>query len=133
MASILVIDDSQSSLELAQQMLAGAGHKVYAFLSAREAMEMVARTPVDLIITDIYMPDKDGLEVIADARKHCPKTPILAVSSALGGRNMLPAARILGATHTLLKPFSKQELLNMIAQSVAPLSPAAAPQAARRD
>ncbi len=125
MANILVIDDSQSALDLTRQILTAAGHKVFAFLSANKAMEMVVRTPVDLIITDIYMPEKDGLEVIADARKWCPKTPILAVSGAVGEKDMLSAAKFLGASYTLQKPFSKQQLLFLIEKSVAPAVPPA--------
>jgi CheY-like chemotaxis protein len=119
MANILVIDDSPSVLSLTERILAGAGYTVTTCLSAREGMKLAARTPVDLIITDMYMPDKDGLEVIAEAQKVCPKVPVLAVSSACGTKDVLHAARLLGATRTLQKPFSKQQLLEAVAATMA--------------
>jgi DNA-binding NtrC family response regulator len=119
MANILVIDDSQSVLALMERILAGAGHQVTACLSAKQAMKLAAVTPVDLIITDLYMPDKDGLEVIAEARKVCPKVPVLAVSSVGGAKNMLHTAKHLGAANTLEKPFSKEQLLQAVAAAMA--------------
>jgi CheY-like chemotaxis protein len=82
-------------------------------------MKLAARTQVDLIITDMYMPDKDGLEVIADARKVCPKVPVIAVSAAAGTKDVLHAAKLLGATCTLQKPFSKVQLLDAVAAVMA--------------
>ena len=119
MANILVIDDSQTVLSLTERILVGAGHHVTACLSSRQAMKLAARTQIDLIITDMYMPDKDGLEVIADARRVCPKVPVIAVSAAFGTKDMLHAAKLLGATCTLQKPFSKLQLLDAVAAAIA--------------
>jgi len=118
MPEILLIDDSRSALAAAEQILTEAGHTVIACLSANDAMELAGRTKVDLIITDIYMPEKDGLEVIHEASRICPGLPVLAVSSATGTKDMLRTARILGASSTLQKPFSRQSLLQAVSEAL---------------
>ena len=85
-------------------------------------MKLAARTSVDLIVTDIYMPDKDGLEVIAEARRVCPGVPVIAVSSFTGARDMLRTAKLLGAICTLQKPFTDQNLLQAVSQALATTS-----------
>jgi len=115
MPTILVIDDSPSALALAELILAEDGHQVIPFLSAIEAMELAARVPVDVIVTDLYMPEKDGLEVLQEVRKVCPKVPVIAVSGVRGVKNMLSAAKILGADCILQKPYSKEQLLGSVA------------------
>jgi DNA-binding NtrC family response regulator len=115
MATILVIDDSPSALSLAEQILGEAGHRVISCLWAADAMKVLAETPVDILITDLYMPDKDGLELIQEAHKMRPDVPIIAVSGAAGVKNLLHAAKLLGAACTLRKPFTKEQLLNAVA------------------
>jgi len=119
MARILIIDDSPSALSLMELILSEGGHQVISRLSARGAMQLVAQAMVDLIVTDVYMPDKDGLEVILEAQKARPKIPVIAVSGAGGIRNMLGDAKILGAAGTLQKPFGKQQLLDAVATALA--------------
>jgi CheY-like chemotaxis protein len=90
--------------------------------------------PVDLIISDLYMPDKDRLEVIREARKAGPKIPVIAISGAAGEKNMLNTPRLLGASSILQKPFSKQQLLRAVGTVMALLPvtgnlPVAAPRA----
>ena len=110
MARILVIDDSASVVELVDRILTEDGHEVIAAYSGKEGGAILASQPLDLVITDIYMPDMDGLELIRTARRLRPGLRILAMSSATGKYAILPVAKALGAAATLRKPFSRGEL-----------------------
>jgi DNA-binding NtrC family response regulator len=125
-ARIMIIDDSVSALALMEIDLTAGGHTVISLCSARGAMKLVAESMVDLIITDVYMPDKDGLEVILEARKTYPNIPVIAVSGVAGQKNMLHDAQLLGAACTLQKPFAKQRLLDAVAAVLAPVAPGSA-------
>jgi two-component system, chemotaxis family, chemotaxis protein CheY len=127
MANILVIDDSESALTFMEQILTDAGHRVTSSLSASEATRLAARIEVDLIVTDIYMPDMDGLEVIAAARKALRGIPVIAVSGAEVGKDMLQVARQLGAVFTMQKPFTKRQLLYAVGVALAPTAAAGLP------
>jgi DNA-binding NtrC family response regulator len=118
MAKVFVIDDTAPVLEIAQIVLSQAGYDVQTFISAKEALEAMETQPVDVIVTDIYMPDEDGLEVIRDARRICPETPIVAMSGITGELNMLSVSHLLGACCTLQKPFSRTQLLEAVAYAL---------------
>jgi len=111
MARILVIDDSASALELAGQILRQAGHEVVTAESGKQGVSILASQALDLVITDIYMPEEDGLEVIRNARRSRPGLRVLAMSVVTGKHGMLGVARALGAAGTLLKPFAAGDLL----------------------
>jgi CheY-like chemotaxis protein len=115
MPRILVIDDSPSALQVIETMLVNAGHMVITCSDGKRAVEMLQREAFDLILTDIYMPDDDGLEVIRDAQRVHPCLPIVAMSGVAGRRNMLAVARHLGACQILQKPFSREDLLDAVA------------------
>ena len=119
MARIVVIDDSAVILEILKDILTEAGHQVEPFMTGKEALQALRSQTADLIVTDIYMPDADGFEVIRSVRGICPQTPILAISSGTGLRDLLLVARRMGASGTLKKPFSKIELLAAIAPFLA--------------
>ncbi len=120
MANILVVDDSKSALSLTELFLAEAGHRVTPCLAAANALKVAVETSAELIITDIYMPDKDGLEIIRDARKTCPGIPVLAVSGYNDAEDILFVARRMGAASTLMKPFSREQLLRAVAVAMTP-------------
>ena len=111
MRSILVIEDDANLRLLLEQLLTAAGYNVRTAADGKQGASLCLATPPDLVITDIYMPNRDGLEVIMDLRQHCPQTRIIAISGQITTKNMLPAASTLGAARTLAKPFQPQELL----------------------
>ncbi len=111
MPKIMIIDDSLSALESIRGMLESAGLEVGAFSRWTDAAQALQSETVDLIVTDIYMPDGDGLDVIRAKRTMCPEVPIVAMSGMGGARDMLKVARLMGACQTLRKPFSKEQLL----------------------
>lgn len=114
MARILVIDDSLSVLELVESILCNAGHEVFTANSGKQGASILASEPLDLVITDIYMPDQDGLEVIRQVHRMRTGLRVLAVSSATEKSGLLRIAKALGAAGTLPKPFAIWELLDAV-------------------
>ena len=82
--------------------------------SGKRGVSILASQPLDLVITDIYMPEEDGLEVLRRARRTCPGLRVLAMSVVTGKHGMLHIARALGAAGTLLKPFTAADLLGAV-------------------
>ena len=115
-ATILVVDDDQQVLEVLREMLRLEGHDVDLAENGLEALAALRKRHFDLIITDLIMPEKEGLETIADIRRDYGNVPIIAISG--GGRggpmNYLETARYIGANRTLNKPFARRELVEMV-------------------
>ncbi|MBD0306269.1 MAG: response regulator [Nitrospiraceae bacterium] len=116
MASILVIDDERHIRDLLRKVLEGAGHTVKEASNGRDAMRIWRESPVDLIITDILMPEQDGLEFIRELRREVPSAKIIALSGGSKRIHLdtLAIAKRFGALHTLHKPFEIKELLNIV-------------------
>lgn len=109
--SVLLVDDSSSILALLENAFVESGYQVLVATNGREALRMLKVQEVDLIVTDIYMPETDGLELIL-ALQRLPRRPvIIAMSSMSGGMDMLPMAKIFGAKKVLQKPFLPEDLL----------------------
>jgi CheY-like chemotaxis protein len=111
--SILAIDDFPAMREMLLAFLEGAGHHVICADDGKMGLQILARQPVDLVVTDILMPEKDGLEFIREVRQGYPTLPIVAISgggTVMAGEYCLTAAKSFGATATLRKPFSRQQL-----------------------
>jgi len=118
MAKILVLDDELSILLMIKKMLEKAGHEVSLALNGKEGMELFERSRPDLLITDIIMPEKEGLETIFELRRKHPELKIIAISG--GGRispdGYLPGAKLLGADMTFQKPLDQKEFLQAVSQ-----------------
>lgn len=116
MASILVIDDHAAVLETVKVILAKQGHAIRTAPNGRAGMLLMAKYKFDLIITDIIMPEQDGIETIAQLRTISAKLPILAISGCglVNGTDFLKAAAEIGATATLAKPFRASDLLTKV-------------------
>ena len=108
----------RSSLEL-------EGYEVREASNGREAMEILASYKPDLMITDILMPEKEGIETIREARQQQADIKIIAISGGVRSENMdfLKIAKRLGADLALGKPFGRQQLLDMVHQLLGPPSP----------
>ncbi len=112
MSRILVIDDNTSVREAVCEMLQQAGYETISVENGRSAVQIHRRDPVDLIITDLFMPDTDGLEIIYQFRQEFPEVKIIAVSGG-GSRGLvelLAVAKKMGAQRALMKPFSWEDL-----------------------
>ena len=116
MAKILVLDDEPSILLMIKKMLEKAGHEVDIALNGKEGMVLFEKNRPDLLITDIIMPEKEGLETIVEMRKKYPVLKIIAISG--GGRisadGYLPGAKLLGANMVFQKPLIQKEFLEAV-------------------
>ena len=117
-ARVLLIDDNESLRTSLRRTLVQAGHEVKEAPNGDAALREYRREPPDLVITDIVMPEKEGIATIRELRKLDPNAKIIAISGAAGGRDgqYLTLARRLGATRTLAKPFSREEVLTAVAE-----------------
>jgi two-component system response regulator MprA len=111
---ILVVEDNPRVREVLHQTLAFAGYDVVVTADGEEALAAYAAAPTDLIITDLMMPRKDGVETIQGLRRQHPAAKVIAMTAARGRFNRLTAARHVGAHRTLLKPFEMTDLLAAI-------------------
>jgi CheY-like chemotaxis protein len=114
MAQILVIEDHDEVRHLVKEMLTRVGHKVEDAPNGAVALRMLEELPADLIITDIFMPEKEGVETIREVKKRFPEIRILAMSGGVGVMDSSYALRLakgLGADRTLPKPITRSQLL----------------------
>ncbi|MGH6988915.1 MAG: response regulator [Stellaceae bacterium] len=113
MSTILLIDDDPLVAFTVERMLQGGGHTVIRAGDGEKGLKILRDEPVDLIITDIIMPVKEGIETIREIREYDTTLPVIAVSGGGhgAGGNYLRMARALGATETLAKPFDQEQLL----------------------
>jgi DNA-binding response OmpR family regulator len=116
MARILLVDDNVELLALAAQHLRNAEHVVATAGDGNDAMRLAQKNAFDLVITDIVMPDKEGLETIMELHRKKPTLKIIAMSGGgyVAPEDYLSMARSFGASQTLAKPFSGEELLAVV-------------------
>ena len=121
MACILIIDDDQAVQLSLQISLEREGHQVECASDGEEGLRRFASKTPDLVITDLIMPNKEGIETIMEMRKLDAKTPILAISG--GGRlsnvDFLNMAAKVGANAILPKPFERPELVAAVRRLLA--------------
>lgn len=118
MSRILIIDDDSQMRTVLRQMIELAGYEVVEACDGREGLRCYHATPVDLIITDILMPEQEGLETIQALRRISPEVKIIAISGGgrMGQLDVLPIAAAFGAQCTLRKPLRRQILLDAVCQ-----------------
>jgi len=121
MAKILVVDDEALLAKSLSIILTKAGHTVVTAENGKMGLEVFARENPDLVITDIIMPEMEGIEAIQILRSQAPKLPIIAVSGGGRTKNLefLRVAEKLGANAALGKPFTKEQLLAAVANCLA--------------
>ncbi|MCL1981353.1 MAG: response regulator [Proteobacteria bacterium] len=113
---ILVIDDDDQMRVLLRQVMEWAGHEVIEAANGREGVQKFRKQPADLVITDLIMPEQEGLETISSLKKEYPDLKIIAISGGgrIGPEAYLPAAQELGANKVFSKPFDVRELAETI-------------------
>ena len=113
---ILIIDDEATTLDLLQRILVSEGYEVVPATNGREGVQQFQRQPCDLVVTDMVMPIKDGLQTILDLRLEDPDLPVVAISGGgvIPKERYLTVAGYLENVETLAKPFSVQALLDAV-------------------
>jgi CheY-like chemotaxis protein len=117
-ARILVIEDDSTLRKLLVGLLTNAGHSVILASDGREGIVALERQPIDLVITDLFMPNQDGIETIMAMRRTHPKLPIIMMT---GGYHFeadyyTRIAKTLGANKLLRKPFLAQDLYRLVTE-----------------
>ena len=121
MQNILVIDDDKLMRLALARILIASGYNVVQAADGDEGLQMYRSQDFDLVITDLIMPDKEGIQIIRELRKENSKIRIIAMSA--GGRggatDYLKWARLMGAKQCLSKPIKREELLNAVSAVLA--------------
>lgn len=120
MSLILLIEDDDALRTVLATTLRDAGHVVQQAANGRDGMKLFKAAPADVIVTDLIMPEQEGIETITAIRKQHPKLPIIAISGALKHATAyLKTAEKLGASRSLAKPFSSTQLLQLVDEVLA--------------
>ncbi|HEY2012266.1 MAG TPA: response regulator, partial [Bryobacteraceae bacterium] len=122
---ILVIDDDDAVRVFLQQILADAGYEVFTASNGKAGMRLVSQHQFQVVITDLVMPEQEGLETVRLLRHKYPEIRIIAISGAFGG-DFLKSAQILGAHSALRKPIDSGRLLGMVRDLLVPDPPVVA-------
>jgi DNA-binding NtrC family response regulator len=120
LAKTLLVEDDEDVRYALAKFLRHAGHTVSEAVDGKQAIALVGREAFDIVITDIIMPEADGIEVVLEVRKRHPGLPIIAISGGgrIGRAEYLDAAQTLGANAVMQKPLDTDALLELIEQQV---------------
>lgn len=112
MASVLLIDDDESYRGLLKIILESGGYEIVEAEDGKEGLKKLAESSIDLVITDIMMPEKDGIEVLVELKKRHNKLPVFAIS---GKEEMyLKTAQLLGACEVFKKPICPEAIITAV-------------------
>lgn len=130
MASILLVEDHAPLRQVLGAVLSCAGHDVTLAEHGKEALERFEGEPAELVITDLFMPEMDGIELMIRIRHTFPGTRVMAISGAgdVAKHRLLDEAHVLGAMEALSKPFGNEEFLDAVERALGqphsiPISP----------
>lgn len=114
--TILIVDDNQDIRDFMQIALEAAGYAVHTATEGEQALVMQRERPADLLVTDIFMPGREGISTIAGFKAEFPGTRIVAMSAGGGSgkQDFLSAATLIGADATLRKPFTADQLVETV-------------------
>jgi CheY-like chemotaxis protein len=130
-AEILLVEDDPALVRALSAVLRRSGYEVAVATHGRAAMDFLTKQRVSLVISDIFMPDGDGIELLNFLRRLTPHPPVITMSggSESGVGNMLKVAGALGAARILAKPFSPGQLLSLVQELIGPPPARSAPPA----
>jgi two-component system response regulator (stage 0 sporulation protein F) len=117
MAKILVVDDEEPIRTLVSKIVQKDGHEVMVAENGQHACDAFQNAEIDLIITDLVMPEKNGIEMIIQLKKTHPDLKVIAISGGSGfsGQiDLLSVAQLLGAKHIIRKPFTVDDIRNAV-------------------
>lgn len=118
---VLLIDDNVDLTSMLSLCLQADGVDVMVAADGEAGLALLRDKPVDVVVTDLFMPDKDGIETIVELKKRYPDVKIVVMSgfTSIGGTDYLGVARELGAVTTLKKPFDPAELSKVVRELTA--------------
>jgi DNA-binding response OmpR family regulator len=119
LARILVIDDQEPVRALLRLALERAGHEVLEASNGRLGLALYRERSADLIITDIVMPEMNGLELMLELTRNFLNVKVIAISGGLESEGSLNVAKLLGARQTFQKPLDMGELLSAVRYDLA--------------
>ena len=119
MATILIFDDEEPIRALLRTTLEAAGHKVVEAANGRIGLDLYRLKPTDLIITDIAMPELNGLDLILALTRQFLHAKVIAMTGGGAETNVLDVAKLLGARRTFQKPFNMPQLLDAVRYELA--------------
>ena len=121
MTRILVIDDEEPVRFTLRKILEHGNYEVTVAKDGVEGTALFTAQPFPLVITDIFMPEKDGLQTIIELKKDHPDTKVIAISGGgqMGLIQQLETARHLGADRVIAKPFAPEEVLDCVKECLA--------------
>jgi DNA-binding NtrC family response regulator len=114
MATILVIDDQEPIRGLLRRALEEANYEVLEASNGRLGLELYRERSAELVITDIFMPEMNGLEMILELNRNFPEVKVIVMSGGLESEGALNVAKQLGARQTFQKPLDIETLLNAV-------------------
>ena len=120
MSRILLVDDHPPVCETLQNMIRGMGHETVTANNGRHALAMQKQTPADVLLTDIFMPEMDGYELIQKFKQQYPDVKVIAMTGGIPrspGGPYLEVAEKMGAQWLLRKPFSPTQLIDVIGEA----------------
>ena len=118
MARILVIEDDPGMRLMLGEVLKRPGFDVVLAANGREGVELARARPADVVITDLFMPEKEGLETIKEIHQDSPQAAIIAISGKPGAPALLAVAQRFGASRVVQKPFTPEEILTVVEETV---------------
>ncbi len=121
MARVLVIDDDTTIRDLLREILQDEGHEVYEAGDGEAGVQLFKLHRPELVVLDMFMPNREGLETLQEIRAEDPRSRVLAISGASGqsGFDPLGVAEMLGATRSLSKPFGARRFLEAVRELLA--------------
>jgi two-component system response regulator (stage 0 sporulation protein F) len=119
MATILVIDDEEAIRTLLRTALEEAGYEVMEASNGRIGLELYRQRSTDLVITDILMPELNGLDMMLELTRGFLNVKVIAISGIHGQEHVLDVAKLLGARQTFHKPLNLQQLLSAVRYELA--------------
>lgn len=119
MASILIMDDEAPIRILLRRILNDDGHQIREAANGHHGLMLYREAPADVVITDILMPERDGLEVMLALTQEFLDARVIAMTGATGDRNYLNIAKLFGARRVIQKPFTPDEVRRAVRYTLA--------------
>lgn len=118
MANILLVDDDTLVRQCLRDVLSPLGHRLLEARDGAEALELISQTPPDLVLLDLLMPNKSGMDVLREVRRRWAQLPVVVISS-MEAQGLVAEALMAGARGFIPKPFRNQEVSRAVGKVLA--------------